>query len=144
MASQTDILALRAHLPAASWPVVVSWLRRNPVVVRISPSRRSKLGDYRVASRNQPHRISVNADLNRYAFLVVLVHEFAHHTTFQRYRRHQPHGREWKTEYKRLMRPFMGREVFPADVLHALEHHLEDAPSSSCTDHDLMRVLRRY
>jgi SprT protein len=144
MAPVTDILRLRAHVPAASWPAVLSWLQRNRVLVRVSPSRRTKLGDYRVANRTQPHRITVNEDLNKYAFLTVLIHEFAHFTTFQRYKRHEPHGKEWKAEYKRLMQPFLSREVFPADVLHQLTHHLNDAPSSSCTDHDLMRVLRRY
>lgn len=144
MAAATDILRLQAHLPRAAWPVVASWLRRNPVLVRISPPRKTKLGDYRVASRTQRHRISVNEDLNKYAFLVVLVHEFAHYTTFQKYRRHEPHGAEWKAEYKRLMRPFLSREIYPADVLRMLTLHLDDAPSSSCTDHGLMRVLRRY
>ncbi len=140
----TDILRLQAHLPRRAWPVVEQWLRRNPVHVRISPPRATKLGDYRTATRTQAHRISVNEDLNRYAFLVVLVHEFAHYTTFQKYRRHEPHGAEWKAEYKRLMRPFLSREIFPADVLRVLILHLDDAPCSSCTDHGLMRVLRRY
>lgn len=144
MTSGTDILRLRNHVPAASWPVVVNWLQRNEVIVRISRPRTSKLGDYRVAGQGQPYRISVNSDLNKYAFLVVLIHEFAHHTTFLRNKRHQPHGAEWKAEYKRLMRPFLSREVFPEDVLGVLEHHLQDAPSSSCTDHTLMRALRRY
>lgn len=140
----TDILRLQAHLPRRAWPVVEQWLRRNPVQVRISTPRTTKLGDYRTATRTQAHRISVNEDLNRYAFLVVLVHEFAHFATFQKYRRHEPHGAEWKAEYKRLMRPFLSREIFPADVLRLLILHLNDAPSSSCTDHGLMRVLRRY
>lgn len=144
MAAATDILRLQAHLPRTAWPVVANWLRRNPVLVRISPPRSTKLGDYRVATRTQRHRISVNEDLNKYAFLVVLVHEFAHYDTFRKYHRHEPHGAEWKTEYKRLMRPFLSREVFPADVLRMLVLHLDDAPSSSCTDHGLMRVLRRY
>lgn len=143
-ARATDLLGLRAHVPAAAWPIVVLWLQRHPVVVRVSPSRRTKLGDYRVGNRRQPHRISVNNDLNKYAFLTVLVHEFAHYTTFQRFPRHDPHGREWKAEYKRLMRPFLAPGIFPSDLLHALDHHLTDAPSSSCTDHGLMRVLRRY
>jgi hypothetical protein len=87
----------------------------------------------------------VNGDLNRYAFLVTLVHEFAHYTAYMRTKRWtNPHGETWKNEYWRLMRPFMSRSVFPADVLRALEHHLCDAPASSCTDHDLMRVLRKY
>ena len=66
---------------------------------------------------NRYAKSGVNEDLNRFAFLVVLVHEFAHYATFQKYRRHEPHGAEWKAEYKRLMRPLLSREVFPADVL---------------------------
>ena len=74
-----------------------------------------------------------------------LVHEFAHYSTHISTRRWtQPHGPVWKEEYWRLMRPFMSREVFPADVLAALENHLTDAPASSCTDHELMRMLRRH
>lgn len=144
MAGTADPNLLRDHLPAAAWPVVVDWLRRNPVQVRISRPRASKLGDYRFSSRGPSYHISVNRDLNRYAFLVVLVHEFAHHATFMKKRRHKPHGPEWKAEYKDLMRAFLTPEVFPVDVLAVLNVHLEDAPSSSCTDHALMRALRRY
>ncbi|MBL7964469.1 MAG: hypothetical protein JNM31_11585 [Flavobacteriales bacterium] len=145
MTPVNDILRLRAHLPAAAWPVVLAWLRRNPVLVRLSKPRATKLGDYRAATRTLPHRVSVNMDLNKYAFLVTLIHEFAHYTTVQKTRRWtNPHGQAWKAEYHRLMRPFLSRAVFPGDVLHALEHHMKDAPAASCTDHDLMRVLRRY
>ena len=145
MRFSTDLDRLRQHLPAAAYPAVLSWLRRNPVLVRVSAPRATKLGDFRSATRSLPHRVSVNADLNKYAFLVTLVHEFAHYSTHAKTRRWtRPHGPIWKEEYWRLMRPFMSREVFPADVLHALEHHLHDAPASSCTDHDLMRMLRRY
>jgi SprT protein len=141
----TDLELLRRHVPAAAFPVVVNWLRRNPVLVRIAKPRQTKLGDYRSATRTQPHRVSVNSDLNKYGFLVTLIHEFAHYTTFVRWRRWKdPHGAHWKSEYARLMRPFMTRAVFPADVLRALENHLRDAPASSCTDHELMRVLRKY
>lgn len=136
---------LRKQLPAAAWVVVEHWLRRNPLEVRISKPRTTKLGDYRAATRTQPHRVSVNSDLNKYAFLVTLVHEFAHYTTYTKTKRwSSPHGKFWKMEYQRLMRPFMSRAVLPADVLKALEFHLNDAPASSCTDKDLMRVLRKY
>lgn len=137
--------ALRRRLPAAAVPVVENWMRRNPVQVRVSRPRTTKLGDYRNATRTQPHRVSVNANLNKYAFLVTLVHEFAHYATFVRTRRMtNPHGKAWKDDYSKLMRPFLSRDVFPADVLEALEHHLHDAPASSCTDHNLLRILRRY
>jgi len=143
--STTDPELLRKYIPSAAWPVVLSWLRNNPIQVRISRPRQTKLGDYRSASRTQPHRVSVNADLNPYAFLVTLVHEFAHYSTFVNTRRWtSPHGPAWKNEYARLMRPFLSPEVFPADVLHALERHLVDAPASSCTDQNLMRVLMNH
>lgn len=144
MPAVTDILRLRAHTPRAAFPVVLDWLHRNPVVVRVSPTRQTKLGDYRTRTRTLPDRISVNEELNQYAFLVVLVHEFAHYNTFRKYPRHEPHGKEWKAEYRRLMQPFLSPTIFPKDVLQVLEHHLQDAPSSSCTDHALMRALRRY
>ena len=137
--------ALRRRLPASAVPVVEHFLRRNPVQVRVSKPRITKLGDYRNATGSQPHRISVNANLNKYAFLVTLVHEFAHYSTFVRTRRMtKPHGAAWKEDYSKLMRPFMSREIFPADLLVALEHHLQDAPASSCTDHNLLRILKRY
>src|SRR5690606_37516310 len=130
MIFSTDLDLLRRHLPAAAYPVVVNWLRSNPVQVRISKPRQTKLGDYRSATRTQPHRVSVNADLNPYAFLVTLVHEFAHYSTFVNQRRWSaPHGPAWKSEYARLMRPFLSNSVFPTDVLSALERHLVDAPA---------------
>lgn len=145
MLSTANPELLKKQLPAAAWVVVEHWLRRNPLEVRISKPRSTKLGDYRAATRTQPHRVSVNCDLNKYAFLVTLIHEFAHYTTYTKTKRwSSPHGRFWKMEYQRLMRPFLSRAVFPADVLKALEHHLNDAPASSCTDKDLMRVLRKY
>ncbi|HNR53970.1 MAG TPA: SprT-like domain-containing protein [Flavobacteriales bacterium] len=143
--SASDPEFLRRHLPSAAWPVVLNWLRSNPVQVRISKPRQTKLGDYRSATRTQPHRVSVNADLNPYAFLVTLVHEFAHYSTFVNQRRWSaPHGPAWKSEYARLMRPFLSNSVFPTDVLSALERHLVDAPASSCTDQGLMRVLMSH
>ena len=143
--STSNLDLLRKHIPPAAWPVVLEWLRKNPVQVRISRPRQTKLGDFRSGTSTQPHRISVNSDLNPYAFLVTLVHEFAHYSTFVSMRRWTPpHGPVWKSEYARLMRPFLSIAVFPADVLQALERHLVDAPASSCTDQGLMRVLMNH
>lgn len=141
----TDIEALRSRLPDAAWPVIAQWLREDPIRVRITRPRRSKLGDYRSGAGAKPPRISVNGDLNPFTFLVTLVHEFAHHEAFLKHRRSAaPHGAEWKGEYQRLMRPFLSPTVLPADVLVVLEHHLRRAPASSCSDPMLMRALMRY
>ena len=97
---------------------MLQWLKDHPVLVRVSPSRATKLGDYRSATATMPHRISVNGDLNKYAFLVTLVHEFAHYTTYVSNKRWlKPHGAYWKREYAQAMTPFLSGRVFPADLL---------------------------
>ena len=137
--------ALRERLPAGAVPVVLDWLQRNRVQVRIAPRRATKLGDYRTPVQGGPGRISVNRDLNPYAFLVTLVHEFAHHATFERSGpRVRPHGTEWKRTYAELMRPYLAPTVLPEDVRTILTAHLNDATASSCSDPALVRVLRRY
>ncbi|MBK6343971.1 MAG: SprT-like domain-containing protein [Flavobacteriales bacterium] len=136
--------ALRGHLPEAAWPPVLEWLRAHPIQVRITRPRRSKLGDYRNDFRGSSPRITVNGDLNPYAFLVTLVHEFAHHAVFLESPRAEPHGAEWKRAYQRLLRPLLSPSVVPPDVLLALTLHLRRPAASSCTDPQLMRALHRH
>ena len=103
------------------------------------------LGDYRHAHDNAAHRISVNGNLNQYAFLITLVHELAHLVTFLEYgNRVQAHGREWKQVYKMLLLQFLAEHIFPQDILTSLQSSLNNLPASSCADEGLMRMLRRY
>ena len=103
------------------------------------------LGDYRHATTFDAHRISVNGNLNKYSFLITLIHELAHLLAFKQYRnRIDPHGREWKKIYAVLLQNFLMPEIFPPDVLHNLKQSLHDLPASSCSDEKLMRVLKKY
>ncbi len=140
----TDLAMLRSHLPEAAWPPVAQWLHQHRIAVEVVPPRRTKLGDYWLPRPGREPRITVNNDLNPYAFLVTLVHEFAHHTTYSTGKRTAPHGTEWQGEYQRLMRPFLSPAVLPPDVLIALQRHLTRASASSCTDRTLMRALLRH
>jgi hypothetical protein len=74
-----------------------------------------------------------------------LVHEIAHLLTYERHgHRVKPHGEEWKNAFKELMRPVMRLEVFPEDVRNAIISYMRDPGASSCSDIDLMRVLRKH
>lgn len=140
----SHIALLRDRLPEAAWPPVEQWLRDNKVEVRVVRARSSKLGDYRSAHAGRPARVTINHGMNPYASLVTLIHEFAHHAAFTTARGSEPHGVEWKSEYKRLMKPFLSLAVLPPDVLTALHLHLLKAPASSCADPRLMRTLHRH
>jgi len=136
---------LQNYLPEAAASPVLALLQQYKVHLTITKERKSVLGDYRHAHQNAAHRISVNGNLNPYAFLITLVHELAHLVTFLQYgHRVQAHGREWKQVYKMLLTRFLEMHIFPADILTSLQSSLHNLPASSCADEGLMRVLRRY
>jgi len=125
--------------------MVLDYLTRYRVHLTITRERRTILGDYRHATSSRTHRISVNGNLNRYSFLITLVHELAHLLTFASFgNRVDPHGKEWKNVYAFLLKDFLTETVFPNDLLQVLRASLHDLPASSCADEKLMRVLKRY
>ena len=136
---------LQQYLPDGSAVLVMQYLHQYKVHLTITRERKSILGDYRHATRNHNHRISVNGNLNKYSFLITLVHELAHLLTFQHYgNRVQSHGREWKNIYAFLLKDFIAAKIFPEDIYRQLQYSIHDLPASSCADDNLMRILRKY
>lgn len=136
---------LSKYMPEAAAPIISTWINDTGCRFRISRSRRTKLGDYMAPFRGDTHKISINHDLNMYAFLITTIHEFAHLKTWQQHKNKvKPHGAEWKFNYKELMQPFLRLAIFPADIQEAIVRYMENPAASSCTDLNLYRILRRY
>jgi SprT protein len=139
------LAALQAYLPDNTLDEVLAFLNHYKVQLTITRNRKSILGDYKVRHGLNDHRISVNGGLNKYAFLITLLHELAHLLTFEKFGgRVNPHGQEWKNFYKSLLKAFVDRAVFPANIVAALRKSLTNPAASSCGEEDLMRVLRQY
>ena len=142
---QAPLDYLKRWIPGAAAPLILEYLNHYQVHLTITRERKSVLGDYRHATRDQNHRISVNGNLNSWSFLITLIHELAHLVTFMEYgNRVQSHGKEWKAVYRKMLEEFIKLSIFPSDILAALKKNLHDLPASSCADEGLMRVLRRY
>jgi SprT protein len=140
---KVDVLA--RYMPAGAAPVIAKWIDYFQCEFKISKNRATKLGDYRHPFKGAGHKISVNNDLNPYAFLVTTVHEFAHLLTWNDHKNKvKPHGGEWKVNFKRMMAPFMEQEIFPEDVQQAILSYLSNPAASSCTDLKLSRALKKY
>lgn len=136
---------LKKYIPEASIDLVSEWIYLYDFKLKIKKSRASKYGDYRQPFKGLNHQITINYDLNPYAFLVTLVHEVAHLTTFLSHKNTvKPHGTEWKNEYKKLMFPFMSSDVFPEDIIQALKVAMQNPAASGCSDTHLLRALRKY
>lgn len=137
--------ALKPFLPAGTERYVAEFLIEKVVHFTVTKDRKSKYGDYRQPYEGKPHLISVNGSLNKYAFLVTTVHEMAHLTAYEKYRNSvQPHGQEWKTEFRLAFQPIFAMGVLPVDVTLAVNNYLKNIKSSSCGDDALYRVLKRY
>jgi len=137
--------AFSKYVPSKSLDVCIDWIVEHKIAVRITKSRNSKYGDYRPPHDGRGHRISINHDLNKYAFLLTFSHEVAHLITFNKFRfRIDPHGKEWKSEFKRLMIPFLKSDIFPKDLVVAINGYMNNPAASSCSDITLMRTLAKY
>lgn len=136
---------LKKYIPGPSAQRVLDYLNQYRVHLTITRERKSILGDYRHATGYANHRISINGNLNPYSFLITLIHELAHLLTYEQFgNRVASHGKEWKRTYAVLLSDFLTAEIFPDDILQALRNSLHDLPASSCSDDQLMRILRKH
>jgi SprT protein len=139
------VKVLEKYLPPDAAPLIGRWIDYFKCEFKISRNRGTKFGDYRSPHAGKGHRISVNYDLNPYAFLVTTVHEFAHlHTWNEHKHKARPHGTEWKANFKKMMQPFFEKDIFPSDIKHAITNYLNNPAASSCSDLNLYRSLRKY
>lgn len=142
---EVPFITLAAYLPTGTESIVVELLHKHTVHLTITRERRSLLGDYRHRTSAENHRISVNGNLNKYAFLVTLLHELAHLLTFEQYgNKVNAHGVEWKHCFSQLLQTLVSKQLIPADIEAELLRTLRNPGASSCTESELIRVLRKY
>lgn len=135
---------LERYLPSHAVEPVFGLIKQNSVYLKIVNERRTRHGDYR-RRPDGSHRITVNANLNKYRFLITLVHEIAHLVAFEKYGRTiKPHGREWKHSFRILMLPFIRPEIFPQQLLPLIANHFRNPRASSDTDARLSVALKSF
>lgn len=142
---QHPLSSLQNYLPNNCFDKVVYYLTTYKVKLTITKKRKTILGNYKIDSQKQQHEITVNGNLNKYAFLITLLHEIAHLLTFEQYKnRVAAHGKEWKQCFGNLLQFFLDHSIFPGDVLEALNKSAKNPAASSCADDDLVRILKKY
>jgi SprT protein len=136
---------LNKYIPENAVTAIAEWVYAYDFKLKIKRARTTKYGDYRPPVKGLNHQITINNDLNKYAFLNTLVHEIAHLSAFKKHGNTiQSHGKEWKQEYRLLLQPFLHEGVFPADIITALKEYLQNPAATVCTDKKLFKILRKY
>lgn len=135
---------LTDYIPDNAVPVIMNWFENSNFQLKITRSRTTKLGDYRPPLKHNFHKISINHDLNKYNFLITLIHEYAHLKIWEQYKhRVKPHGKEWKDQYRELLQIFLNTKIFPEDILNVLYKFIEN-PTSTSINTELIKILRSY
>jgi SprT protein len=136
---------LQKFLPSGTYEAVLQYLQFYKVHLTVAAERKSILGDYRHRTHFSNHRISVNGNLNKFSFLITLLHELAHLLTFEEFgNKVLSHGREWKLIYGKLLEQFLQNKIFPVDIEKELLDSLKNPAATSCAEDGLIRVLRKY
>jgi hypothetical protein len=137
--------ALRNFLPDGSFEPVVHLINLYKVHLTVTKERKSVLGDYRHPNQGSNHKITVNGNLNKYEFLITLLHELAHLLCFEEFKnRVEPHGKEWKNIYSALLAQFMQLPIFPIDIHKSLQKTLMNPAATANGETKLLLVLRKY
>jgi hypothetical protein len=144
MMKSKKISSFFEHFPPTVAEYCFQLWQDHPFDFIISRARNSKLGDYRY-SPSKGHQITVNHNLNSYAFLITYLHEVAHLLTFEKHKNKVlPHGQEWKIAFKELFEPLLEEELLPKSLIMVLKDYLKN-PSASSTGHGpLVNLLKTF
>lgn len=136
---------LQHYLPPGTGPAVTAFLHQYKVHLTVARERKSILGDYRHRTHHENHRISVNGNLNKFSFLITLLHELAHLLTYEQFgNKVMAHGKEWKMIYGQLLQQFLKDKIFPPAIEKELSLSLKNPAASSCAEDGLLRTLRKF
>ncbi|MFD2530675.1 MULTISPECIES: SprT-like domain-containing protein [Polaribacter] len=129
------------YIPQKAIPFLEFLINEHNFTLKIVNQRATKHGDFR-SLPNGKFQITVNNNLNKYQFLLTLVHEIAHHVTHQKFGVVQAHGKEWKAIFQHLMLPFLNPNIYPNEILPHLANYLKNPKASTDSDVNLSLALR--
>ena len=136
--------SLEKYLLQESVKGVMPILVEYGIVLKIKSPRITRHGDYRKLP-NGTFQITINANLNRYAFLLTLIHELAHHATYMRFgSKIKPHGIEWKQTFAQMIKPFLLPPHFDESLIPLLNRHFVNPKASSDTDSKLSLAMKSF
>ena len=142
---QSPKKTLAKYIPIESLDKVSEMLSQGSVRLIIHRARNTKLGDFRCSSPRRIATISVNGNLNVYAFLIVFLHEYAHWQVYARFgHKVEPHGIEWKQAFGWLLRHFCALQCFHPVLRDAIEEYSLDVSAAGLGSPKLQRLLAMF
>lgn len=135
-------LDYRDFVPKASITALSEMTAGHHVIIKVSAARQSKWGDFRAPyGVYKLPRISVNRNLSKEAFLMTLVHEWAHYELWKEKYRGAAHGNTWKQRFISLMQPFLTLDNFPEPILNLMFDYFQNPKAAISSAPELHAAL---
>jgi len=137
-------VSVLSRFPESSQSLISAYFNEYSFRMVVTNPRKLKLGSFRVMDGKREPVIRLNNDLGPYSFLLVFLHELAHLTTWQKYRKTvSPHGTEWRREFYRLTSPLLEENQLPESLSAELRSFFTRTPASFHRDTRLQRLLHQ-
>lgn len=132
--------SLQSHINPLAIKIILHFQKHVYFKLSIVKARKTKLGDYRYDPNKNTHSITINNDLLGDAFLYTALHEIAHqHTQVKHGRFVQPHGEEWKANYKKILLFALEKDAF--ENPNIIIKSLDNIGYSSSTNQEIYKTL---
>ena len=116
---------LLKYLPEHAVHPCFELIKANHVHLKIVNERQTRHGDYR-RRPDGSHQITVNASLNKYRFLITLIHEIAHLLAFEKiWANNFTSWRRMETYISTFNGTFYQTRNFPHTLLPLLARHFK-------------------
>lgn len=125
-------------MPKNALSFIKKWLEGHICLIKITKSRNSKLGDYRLMP-DKSHKITINGNLPPELFFFVFTHEIAHLLAFYEKRNIAPHGTEWKNTFRKLILESLS--VYPPDCQILLKHFSKNPKANYMSSPELVKYF---
>ncbi|MFN4298124.1 MAG: SprT-like domain-containing protein [Thermaurantimonas sp.] len=136
---------LAKYLPDKAYHYVEGLLNQHTIFLKITKPKRSRAGLYFFDEKRGRHAIYINGNLDKYNFLITLIHEYAHLVARSRYGKAiKPHGPEWKSTFRELMKPLLHTDIFPPAIITYLRSHMANPAATHFRDKALIEAIDRY
>jgi SprT protein len=133
------------YFPAEAVSSIEQLLIQYRIRLCAKKRRHTKLGDFKPGNRGNPHQITINSDLNPYAFLLVFLHELAHLQVWEAGgQKPRPHGQEWKRHFGELIREHIDLGHFHASLGQALFDYSFNVKAGGIAGPEVQIDLRRF
>ncbi|HUH35041.1 MAG TPA: hypothetical protein VL022_04340 [Moheibacter sp.] len=114
--------SLENFLPKDAIHYIHQWLKDEPIRLKVLPSRKTKLGDYRYLINEQKHQITLDGNLKPDAFFFVFTHEIAHMMVYNQFKnRVLSHGKEWQLMFGKMLLESI--EIYPKNLRPYIYRH---------------------